>query len=180
MARGISIPVGVVLAREAIDHPWQDHQWRLAGLLPGTDKKADWSELASGPGWTQYHAATLPLELYVKEAEAYMVNLQNTEPVIYAVLHESEDEEDEHPIYVHLITASPFEAQDYLDSGEVQVESISMPEQILSLVTDFVEEHHVEEKFKKRKRDKVDLEEHKFGQEPIFKDRKRMNGHSDE
>jgi hypothetical protein len=49
-----------------------------------------------------------------------------------------------------------------------------MPAELFALVSDFVDKHHVEEKFKKRKRDEVKLEEHKFGQEPIFEMRKRM------
>jgi hypothetical protein len=49
-----------------------------------------------------------------------------------------------------------------------------MPKALFTAVDDFVQEHHVEQKFKKRKRDEVKLEDHKFGQEPIFEVRKRM------
>ena len=37
-----------------------------------------------------------------------------------------------------------------------------------------MEAHYKEEPFKKRKRDKVHVEEYKFGQEPLVELRKRM------
>lgn len=167
------MPVGVVVAREDIDDAWEDHIWRAVGILPGAPEVDRWKELRRGDGWVQYHAATLPLELFRKEAEAYKYNLEGKEPVIYVVLAEDEDEE-EFPYSVHLVTASPYEAQDYLDSGEEIVEPIVMPERLAVWINAFVEEHHQEEKFKKRKRDEVDMEEHKFGSEPLVVVRERM------
>jgi len=43
-----------------------------------------------------------------------------------------------------------------------------MPAALKNVIQSFVEAHHVEEKFRKRARDEVDLEEQKFGKEPIF------------
>ncbi len=173
MAYSVSMPVGVVVAREEIDNPWEDHVWRPVGILPGAPEVEGWKELQRGEGWVQYHAATLPLELFRKETEAYKFNLEGKEPVIYVVLAEDE-EQQEFPFSVHLVTASPYEAQDYLDSGEEIVEPIIMPEGLAAWVSAFIDEHHQEEKFKKRKRDEVDLEEHKFGSEPIVVVRERM------
>ena len=53
-----------------------------------------------------------------------------------------------------LVTASPFEAQDYADNGDDIVEKVPMPEGLVALVRDFVEAHHEEEVFHKRRRDK--------------------------
>jgi hypothetical protein len=175
MPYSVSMPVGVVVAREEVDSPWQDHAWRVVAILPGAAPVEGWKELRRGEGWTQYHAATVPLELFRKETEAYKYNLEGREPVLYIVLSEDDErDEDEFPYAVHLVTASPYEAQDYLDSGEEVVEPIPMPEPIAAWVSAFIEEHHVEQKFKKRKRDEVDLEEHRFGQEPIVVVRERM------
>jgi hypothetical protein len=174
MSYFVSIPLGVVIAREEIDSQWQDHVWRPVGILPGAPDVEGWKELRRGDGWVQYHAATLPLELFRKETEAYKFNLEGREPVIYVVLSEDDDEDAEYPYSVHLVTASPYEAQDYLDSGEDIVEPIVMPEALVEWIAAFVDEHHEEQKFKKRRRDDVDLEEHKFGQEPIVVVRERM------
>ena len=142
-------------------------------MLPGAPSVDEWKELRRGQGWVEYHAATLPLELFRKETEAYKYNLEGQEPVLYVVLAE-DDEETDFPYGVHLVTASPFEAQDYLDSGEEIVEPIAMPEPVAAWVNAFIEEHHVEQTFKKRRRDEVDLEEHTFGQEPLVVVRERM------
>lgn len=179
MPSAVSIKVGVVIAREDIDNKWEDHVWRPVGVLPGAPDVDDWTELRRGEGWVHYHAQTVPLELHRKETESYKFNLEGREPVLYVVLSD-EDNESDFPYEVHLVTASPYEAADYLDSGEQIVEPVEMPESVFAFVSQFVDEHHVDEKFKKRKRSEVKIEEHKFGQEPIVELRKRMgrgNGH---
>jgi hypothetical protein len=57
---------------------------------------------------------------------------------------------------VLLVTASPYEAQDYTDSGEELVEKVRMPRVIIGWVEAFVSLHHEHEAFKKRQRDKAD------------------------
>lgn len=175
MSGTVSIPVGVVVAREEVDSKWEDHVWRPVGVLPGSPDIAKWEELRRGDGWVHYYAGTYELELFRKETDSYKFNLEGREPVIYVVLNEpEEDEEGDCPFDVHLVTASPHEAADYLDSGDQIIEPVQMPKALFTLIDDFVQEHHVEKKFKKRQRDEVKLEEHKFGQEPIFEIRKRM------
>lgn len=177
MSVAASISVGVVIAREEVDSKWEDHVWRPVGVLPGSPEIDLWEELRRGDGWVHFYAGTYELELFRKETDAYKFNLEGKEPVIYVVLSEPEDEEDESdcPFCVHVVTASPYEAADYLDSGDQIVEPVPMPRSLYTAIDDFVQEHHVEKKFKKRKRDEVKLEEHKFGQEPIFEIRKRMS-----
>jgi hypothetical protein len=60
-----------------------------------------------------------------------------------------------------MVTASPYEGQDYADNGEDLVEKVPMPEGLIAWVRDYALQHHHEEAFIKRKRDKkrVDLKE---------------------
>jgi hypothetical protein len=44
------------------------------------------------------------------------------------------------------------EAQIYLDNGEDQVDAVTMPEVIAAWVKDYVDRHHVDQPFHKRKR----------------------------
>lgn len=168
LERSVSIPVGVVVAREEAANPWQDYIWRPVGLLIGAQTNDGWRELDREPGVIRYFAGTVALELHAKETEAYLVNLQNKKPVVYVVMREAEDDDAPHPVEIHIATVSAFEAQDYLDSGEEVVEPLAMPQTLIAWVDRFVEHHHVEEKFIKRKRDKLDLKDHRFGKEPIF------------
>lgn len=174
MSRTASIPIGVVVERRKLDNPWQDHVWRPVGVIPGAAEGQPWKQLVASEEWTQFLAGTFPLELHRKETPAYKYNLESRRPAIYVVLREREDEEQ--AVAVALVTASPYEAEAYMESGDEIVEAIAMPEAVRGWVEAFVDEHHVEEVFHKRKRDKVDIEEHKFGQEPIVVLRERMTG----
>lgn len=161
------IQVGVVLAREDIDHAWESHRWRPSEIVLGVAGRNIGDVIDQGDGFVRFFAGTAELELHHKETEAYAVNLQNDVPVVYVVACPSEDEDAPLPFEVRLVTVSPFKAQDFLDTGEDIVEALPMNPTLLAWVNAFVESHHVEEKFIKRRRDRVDLKQEKFGQEPI-------------
>lgn len=175
MPNALSIPLGVVVAKEQISNPWQDHRWRPVNVFFDAPDQANWSEMRRGPGFVHYHAATLQLTLHRKETMAYRVNLANGEPSIYVVLRDDADSGSDNPVDVHLITASPFEAQSHGELGFDFIEAIPMPDRLVGIVQNFIHEHHKNESFYKRKRDRASRpEEHKFGQEPIVVLRERM------
>jgi hypothetical protein len=173
MGRVLSIPLGVVIAREKIDHPWQEYAWRPVSVFLGAAEIEDWRELRRDATAVHYHAATLALELHPKEAMGYAANLETGAPLVYVVLREGGDSGK--PIDVGLVTASPYDAEVYgYDSSEI-VGTVAMPEPLVELLEAFVAEHHVEERFVKRQRQRHHREEeHKFGQEPIAELRRRM------
>lgn len=173
-----AIPIGVILTCKQPTNAWADPVWRASGVMLEIPPGPEWRELAKGEGFAQYLATRAQLELFRKETEAYIANIESSEPALYVLLRESET--DDAPIAVHLVTASPFEAQDYLDSSEETVERASMPGPLVRIVEAFIAENHVEEKFRKRKRDEVDITEEKFGKEPIFVTRQRMKGNGRE
>jgi uncharacterized protein DUF3305 len=164
----ISMPLGVVVEKRKASSPWIDWVWKPVGILPGAGPRDDWLEIAAGEGWTHYHAATLPLSLHHTDTEAYVINLSDKQPSIYTVLRDKEDGNTEQPYRVYMVTASPFEAQDLEDSGEDIVERIAMSDGLIAWVREFVDAHHIEEPFKKRKRHDIRDEPEKFGKEPIF------------
>jgi hypothetical protein len=97
----------------------------------------------------------VPLTLHRAETEAYRVALSNTPPVVFVVLRQAEVPTGPEPLVVHTVTASPYEAQDYLDTGEEIVEPVPMPPALVAWVSDFVARHHVETPFVKRRRDRA-------------------------
>ncbi len=170
-----TIALGVVVAREKINHPWQEYRWRAISVFLDPPEKANWRQLMKSAGITQYHAATLPLVLHRKETMSYRVNLDNGEPSIYVVLREEDDPRMGFPVSVYAVTASPFEAQSYGDHAFDSIDRVAMPERLLAMVETFVGEHPCEDKFIKRQRQPhVVEEEHRFGQEPIVILRERM------
>lgn len=174
MQRTLSIPVGVVIAHDKIDHPWQEYAWRAVSVFLNAPEVSEWRELRRGPTFVHYHAATLPLELHPKETAGYQANLGEATPSVYVVLRDR-PERGSQPIEVHMVTASPHEAEAYGHTSEETIASVTMPEALAELMAAFVAEHHVEEPFIKRQRQKHHRpEEHKFGQEPIEVLRERM------
>ena len=133
-------------------------------VLPGAAQES-WRELRREGDAVEYHAATVPLELWRTDTEAYMTELATRIPSIYVVMRETLDADAEFELEVVLATASPYDAQDYADSGEELVELVPMPEGLKAIIQRFIDQHHVEEKFIKRKRDKrrVDYSEDGVG-----------------
>lgn len=131
--------------------------------LPGAGP-ADWREMRREGDAVEFHAATCQLDLHGADTEAYLHGLSAATPCLYVVLRETGDT-GARPLDVLLVTASPYEAQDYCDSGEEIVEKVPMPHGLVAWVRTFVEEHHSEEVFVKRRRDKkrVDLNEDGVG-----------------
>lgn len=161
------IDVGVIVANERMDNPWQPFRWRPLAVEIDPAPRADWTEIAAGDGFVHYHATTLPLELHRKETQSYVANLETGEPAVYVVLRFDPDAARE--VAVILATASPYEAQAYGESGQETIEPVAMPPELVAMLEAFVAEHHVEEKFVKRQRQKHHKEEeHLFGKEPIF------------
>lgn len=153
----VSLPLGIVVQRRPGVTRWAKWNWKATSVMPGAPR-ADWSVLRAAGDITEYHAATVPLELYRSDTEAYLTGLAAKIPTIGIVMRETDGD---HPLEITLATASPYETQDYLDSGEEIVELVPMPEGLVALIRDFCADHHEDEVFVKRKRDKhrIDLME---------------------
>lgn len=159
----LRMSLGVVLERRPSCNQWTDHDWRVDSVLPGASQITDWIEISRGSDkisdWVKFHAATLPLEIFSKETEGYKYNLTLDQPSVFVVLRNSDYEEQgeyAHEVFPFPVTVCPYEAQDYLDSGEEIVESVPMPLPVVAWLNEYIEQHYVEEPFKKRKRKEFD------------------------
>lgn len=162
-----TVPVGVVLRRTPGVTRWQKWSWSASGVLPGA-APTEWREIRRDGDVVEFHAATVPMELHGAEAEAYLHGLQAQVPCVYVVMRPGAGED---PFDVMLVTASPYEAQDYTDSGEEIVEKVTMPPVLKAMVQDFVDAFYEEEVFVKRKRDKkrIDLVQDGIGDPRVGK-----------
>lgn len=144
------MPLGVVLERRPIDHPWADWSWRAVAVIPGAGPVETPRELINDASHARFHVATLALGLHRKETEGYRVNLSQPRPTIFVGLRPgSGDDEAPEPF---VVTVCPYEAEDYEIGGEERVDAVPMPPEVAALVGHFVDRHHVEEPFVKRKR----------------------------
>ena len=151
------IPVGVVIRRQPGVTRWAKWIWRPVAVLPGA-APADWHELRREGEAVEYHAATLALEVHRAETEGYKVALSREPPAVFVILRPTEEAGADYPVEVFRVTASAFEAQDYLDSGEEIVEPVPMPPALVAWLSDFVGRHHKDEPFVKRKRRPAQIE----------------------
>ncbi len=153
-----TMPVGVVLRRTPGVTRWAKWAWKAVAVLPGAGP-ADWKMVRDEAGITDYHVATLPMELHRTDAESYRTSLMMTPPSVFAILNHGMNAENEHGIDVHLVTASADLAQEYSDSGEMIVEAVAMPDALIGWVRDFCEAHYREVPFKKRRRDNMRVDQ---------------------
>jgi len=149
--RTAEIPLGVVIRRQPGVTRWARWTWRAVAVLPGAPP-AEWRELRREGEAVEYHAATLSLEVHRAETEAYRVALSREPPSVFVILRPAAEPGAAFPVEVFQVTASAFEAQDYLDSGEEIVEPVPMPPALVAWLSDFVARHHKDEPFVKRKR----------------------------
>jgi len=156
--KSITLPVGVVVRRMPGVTRWAKWSWRAVAVLPGA-APARWVEMRRDGEAVEYHAGTVPMTLYRTDTEAYLTALSTDPPSVYVVLRPSQG--DDAPLDIVSVTSSPFEAQDYTDSGEEIVEPVVMPPGLVAWVRAFCDRHHEDEVFIKRKRDRkrVDLKE---------------------
>jgi hypothetical protein len=151
-ARQISMPLGVVMERRAITSRWARFQWLPVAVLPGAGAVEGWRQLESGDERVRYHAATLTLTLHRKDTLAYKLNLSSTVPSIYVVLRPWEAPDAIAPVRPAIVTVSSAEAAGYAESALDAVEAVRMPAGLLHWAQAFVDRHHVDEPFRKRRR----------------------------
>lgn len=166
LKKEISQSVSILVERRPSASKWADWTWKPCRIIEGEAAAEPFSLIGeTGDGGQLFFAGSADIVLHRKETDAYRLNL-NGDRVLYIVL--GSDDGADTPWVLQAVTASPFEAQDHLDSGDGIVEALPMPPSLLKLLEAFCAVHHKDEPFIKRKRDRVKVEELKFGKEPIF------------
>src|SRR3546814_6940866 len=78
------------------------------------------------------------------------MNLAQRPPRVFVVLRRAAESGAEHELLPYLVTVDAYATEHYTDSGEEVVEGVAMPPEVVTLVADFCETHHVEQPFVKR------------------------------
>jgi hypothetical protein len=165
----VRIPVGVVVERRKAASPWIDFTWRPAMVLAGLPDAAPWTVLASDAEAATFYAGATDIGLYRTEADRYRDNLASGAPSLWVALRPTGTEP---PYRLLAVTADPSEGESFTQAGDDLVGAVPMPEPVHAIIAGFVAEHHVEQIFHKRKRDRADPEA-LARRGPIRKDRDR-------
>ena len=181
--------VRVIVEKQAIDNVWQPYRWAISDLLPLQPHAGDGAApinntklqrlrgAGGGAVSDDLFFADAVLDLHHAEAEAYAENLQSSDPSIYLVLRQGEDEDEDEDesgggadadpdapdMHLAELSLSPYNIQDYEDCGEDQVEKLPLVGPIHDFVEEFVAAHFRPEPFKKRVRDRANLDANRGG-----------------
>jgi hypothetical protein len=149
------IPVGVVVERRKAISAWLDHVWQPVAVLAGQPETRPWTQLAADAECATFYAGSAEVALYRSETGNYRDNLTSGAPALWVVLRPTGVDP---PFDLVLVTADPAEGEGYTQAGTDLVEPVAMPEPIRDYVAAFVAEHHVEQPFYKRQRNRADPE----------------------
>jgi hypothetical protein len=136
MDRHVTLAIGVIVERRAVEGPWQSHAWCVADAVIGEAPLEPGSRLRQDGTAAAYFAGTATLELDPTDIASYRENLRQEIPRLYVVLSEPDGDE---PPRVHLVTAAPDEAECYLDGDPNLVDGVPMPHPLVAMIGDYVD-----------------------------------------
>lgn len=151
----LAIPVGVVVERSKATSPWIDHVWQPIAVLAGVPDAAPWTVLEAGEERATFYAGATTVGLYRSDTTGYRDNLASGTPGLWVALRPTGAEP---PYRLLAVTADPSEGEAWTEAGNDMIECLPMPDSIRDTVAAFVAEHHVEQTFFKRKRDRANPE----------------------
>ena len=147
-----TIAVGVVVERSKGASLWSDFLWRPVSVLTGVPETPPWTRLSDDGERATFYAGAAEIELYRSEASLYRDNLMVEAPLLWVALDPTDGDP---PFAPPKVTADPAEGEGMTEAGSNIVEPVPMPDIVRDTLAAFVAEHHVEEVFVKRKRDRA-------------------------
>jgi hypothetical protein len=150
-----TISVGVVVERTKGVTQWNEFAWRPVSVLAGAPETPPWTKLSDDGARVTYYAGTGEVELYRTETTYYRSNLDSGAPALWVALRAAAGDP---PYSIAVVTADPAEGESLTETATDMVEQVPMPEAIQQVLAAFIAEHHVEQPFTKRKRDRADPE----------------------
>jgi Protein of unknown function (DUF3305) len=145
--------VGVVVERRKALSPWIDFTWKPVAVLAGLPEAAPWTMLSQDGEGATFYAGPAEIALHRTETSNYRDNLGSGAPMLWVALRPTGVEP---PYEIFAVTADPSEGEAWTESGSDLVDVVPMPEALRAVIEAFIAEHHVEQPFYKRKRDRAD------------------------
>jgi hypothetical protein len=146
------LTIGLVVERRAASGEWGQVAWAPVTVFVQAPDVAAWTPLGSTASATRFYAGQATVSLYSTETANYIDNLATGEPKLWVVLRAAGDTP---PIDVVAVTADPSEGEAFTEPGIDNVNVIDMPPEMAAHIAQFIQAHHVEHVFEKRKRDKT-------------------------
>ena len=139
-------------------------------MLAGVPETPPWTKLSDdGERVDVFTPAPPQVELYRTETANYRDNLRFETPLLWIMLRPTEADP---PYELAAVTADPAEGEAMTEAGANLVGTVAMPKAMQETIAAFVAEHHVEQVFVKRKRDRANPEAMARRGPPLGGDRK--------
>jgi len=151
------LQIGAVVRRTPGVTQWAREIWKPVAVFAGAPD-AFWKELVRDGEVVDYHAGTVQMELFRADVEGYLVSLNMAVPSVWVIMDRDQTSKSPSGWVLSTVTASAHEALDALDSGESIVEAVPIPDSLAAWIKEFIDLHYIEEPFKKRRRDEIDVE----------------------
>jgi hypothetical protein len=146
---------GLPLAKRKSHSPWLDHSWEAHAVLAEPGAAAAGASLGRAGEDQLFYGGAATLEAHTIETQFYRDNIASGAPKIWVVLRPQAG--DALPDIIK-VTCDPTEGEGYTETGWDIVNVAPMPEPIQLALIAFIDAHHVEQPFIKRKRDRQDPE----------------------
>jgi len=151
MAALAHIPVAVIVDRIKAESQWIDYIWQPSAVLVGAPEAEPWTKLSGDDERASFYAGSTAIELYTSDTGNYRDNLLG-DGKLWVILTPTESDP---PYALFKVTADPTEGEAQTETGANLVDTVDMPDVIRATLEAFVAEHHVEQTFFKRKRDRA-------------------------
>src|SRR5262249_27732925 len=134
---------------------WSISPGKRVAALAGLPTAPPWPPLPKAGDGTTFYVGPAEIELYRTETANYRDNLGSSAPRLWVALRPTGVEP---PYEIFAVTADPAEGEAWTEAGSDLVDVVPMPEAVRAAISAFVAEHHIEQPFHKRERDRADPE----------------------
>ena len=149
----LSLPVAVLVESRPGVTVWQERVWKPLAVLEEAPPVPPMTKLREEEGREVWFAGTAPVTLHRTDTPNYRENLHAAAPRIWVLLRPLGDS-----VELAAVTVDPGEAEIFTEGPHDILEALPLPPGIAVLLASFVEQHHVERQFHKRKRDRQDTD----------------------
>jgi len=147
-----TVRLGVLALRRPPVTRWGAGELRPLAVLPGEPEAAPHTLLRREGGVETWYLGARDLILWSGDTGHHRDNLASGRPSVWVALRGADPARAE----VVALTADPYEGEGLASDPDLIVEAVPMPEGLIPWVAGFIDRHHVEFEFKKRKRQPAD------------------------
>ena len=146
------LTVGIVAVKRRLNNPWVDFEWLPEAVLPGPPAVDPGTRIGAEGSVERWYLGPAEITFHSGETSHYRDNLVSGRPAVWVALRENA----EGVWQIAGATVDPYEGEAFVDVVTDKVEALAMPHEIAVDLQAFVDAHHVEQAFFKRKRDRKD------------------------